>query len=451
MNTDKFLKETNVVKMVLSLSIPAMISSVIDSLYNTIDSIFVGHYVGDTALASLAIINVIQLLYLAIGVLFLVGNASIISRALGAQHPERAVKTLIHSFWGVFIFSNIISFSILLRLDDFLRFIGASEELLPYARDYGSIILLTGFILPVNTMLLGALRAKGLVLQATYLIIIGAVTNVVLDAFFIVQLGWGVKGAAVATAIAQCITFIFVIKKVKKEYHTKLLFHSKSEINFSLFYDILFIGFPTGLRLILFVVALSFANVLIGPYGSEYLSAFGIFNRIINLFSMIIVSLTFGAQPLIGLNYGAQLYDRVELIIISTLKIGVGMTLIISSILLWAPTPLFRMFTENTAIIEICQTIFRIFGLTYWMWGFFICIAEALQAMGHAKQSFILSLSYPCFVITFFLILPKIFGLMGVWLSYTFSFALVGIFAIIILKFDLKKMKDKMNNIRNSV
>ena len=193
---NKIKEDKNIIKLLFLLALPAVISGLVDSFYNTVDSVFVGQYIGSKALAALSVINVIQLMYISIGVLFSVGNASIISRALGSQNPERAKQTLIHSFWGLFVVSNIISFSILMNLDSFLILIGASTDSLPYARDYGSIILWTGFILPINNMLLGAFRAKGKALSATYLNMIGAVLNIILDAVFIIYFGWGVAGAA---------------------------------------------------------------------------------------------------------------------------------------------------------------------------------------------------------------------------------------------------------------
>jgi len=446
----RMTEDENIIKLLFILALPVVISGLVDSFYNTVDSIFVGQYVGGKALAALSVINVIQLMYISIGVLFSVGNASIISRALGAQHPERAISSLIHSFWGVFFVSNIISFSILTNLDSFLMLIGASEESLPYARDYGSIILLTGFILPINNLLLGAFRAKGQALSATYLTIIGAVINIALDALFIIHFGWGVAGAALATAIGQGVVFIIALRRIMKLYNTNFLLHNKSEISIPLFKEILHVGTPTGLRLILFVGVYSVANIILKPYGDNYLSAFGIFNRFIMLMTMINISLGIGSQPLIGVNYGAKLYKRVQRIIFKTFSMGLIIS-ILSSIFLWySPASMYAIFTPDLDIIRICREIAIPHAYTYIGWGVFICVAESMQAMGHAKESFWLSISYPIIVIVAFIVFDAIWGLEGTYWAFPFSYLVIGIVSSFMLIKELKSLNQKQENLRNA-
>lgn len=450
MPTQKFTQNNNILKMLMVLSIPAILSGLVDSLYNTVDSIFVGYFIGQDALAALTVINVIQIMYISVGVLFAVGNGSIVSRALGAKDIDRAVSTLIHSFWANFTVSIVISALLLLNLDQFLRLIGASDVVLPYAKEYGSIILWTGFILPINNMLLAALRAQGKVAEGTKLNIIAAVINIILDALFIIKFGWGVAGAALATAIGQSFLFIVAIHKVKELYHTSLLFKKLEHINFKTIKDIIFVGFPTGMRIMLFVIVFSAANAIISPYGTEYLSAFGIFTRLLNLISMILICLTMGGQPLIGMNYGAQLYDRVKKITLTMLGVGLIFSLVSTILLLIAPENLYRLFTPEENIIMICQEISRISGIGYWCWGIFICIVEALQAMGHAKQSLKLSMLYPISVFIGLIIWPKFIDIQGVWMAFTSSYFLIGLSAVIIIIYDFRMLAKKQENLKHS-
>ncbi|MGL4394156.1 MAG: MATE family efflux transporter [Brevinema sp.] len=448
MPTTKFLKEENIFKMILSLSLPAILAGFIDSLYNTVDSIFVGYFVGTEALAALSIINVIQLLFISIGVLFSVGNSSIVSRALGAKNHHRAVKTLIHSFWGTFVVAFSLSMIFLLNLDYCLGLIGATPDILPYARSYGAIVLWTSFILPLNNMMLGALRAQGQVAQGMYFSVMAAVLNIILDAVFIVGFQWGVAGAAIATAISQAVLFLFLFMKIKKLYKTNLCFSKEFEIHFPLFKEVIAVGFPTGMRLMLFVGVFSLANNVLSSYGSEYLSAFGVFTRVINVLGMIIVSLTMGGQPLIGLNYGAELYERVKKITATVLATGVGVGLISSLLLVFAPAGLYQLFTPNETIIKICQEISLYEGLTYWGWAVFLCIVEALQAMGHARTSFCLSITYPMFVSLFLTLLPEFFGVKGVWLAFSATYILIAIFGLIALLVDFRHIDKKIAQLK---
>ena len=447
---NKIKEDKNIIKLLFLLALPAVISGLVDSFYNTVDSVFVGQYIGSKALAALSVINVIQLMYISIGVLFSVGNASIISRALGSQNPERAKQTLIHSFWGLFVVSNIISFSILMNLDSFLILIGASTDSLPYARDYGSIILWTGFILPINNMLLGAFRAKGKALSATYLNMIGAVLNIILNAVFIIYFGWGVAGAALATVVGQGIVFVIALTRIKKLYDTNFLLDNKSEISIPLLKEVVQVGTPTGLRLILFVGVFSVANVILKPYGDEYLSAFGIFNRLIMLMSMINISLGIGSQPLIGINYGAKLYKRVQKIILMTFGLGMVISLLTGLFLWYSPASVFAIFTTDPDIIRICREIARPQSYTYIGWGIFICIAEALQAMGHAKESFWLSLSYPITVMFGFVVFNMFWGLNGIYWAFPSSYLIIGILSTIMLIKELKALHKKQIDLENS-
>ncbi|MGL4388589.1 MAG: MATE family efflux transporter [Brevinema sp.] len=444
MPTTRFLKEENILKILLTLSLPAMLSGLIDSLYNTVDSIFVGYFVGTDGLAALSVINVIQLMFISIGVLFSVGNASIVSRALGAKDHHRAVKTLIHSFWSNFFTSVCLSILFLWNIDYVLGLIGASKLILPYARSYGTIILWTGFVLPLNNMMMGALRAQGKTTEAMYLSVTAAIANIALDALFIIVFQWGVAGAAIATAISQVVLFIFLLIKVKKLYQTNLLFSDEYQFHFSLIKEVIHVGFPTGMRLLLFVGVFSLANSIISPYGSEYLSALGVFSRLINLMVMLIVSLTMGGQPLIGLNYGAELYERVKKIIATIIFSGLGLGLLSSFILITAPAGLYHLFTPDPLIVKICQEISFYEGLTFWAWSLFITVAEALQAMGHAKTSLFLSLGYPVMTMGLLIILPNYFGVIGVWISFTGAYLLSGLISILVLLADFREIDKKI-------
>ncbi|MGL4563056.1 MAG: MATE family efflux transporter [Brevinema sp.] len=450
MPTKKFLQEENILKMLLTLSLPAIFSGLVDSLYNTVDSIFVGYFVGNDGLAALAVINVIQLIFISIGVLFSVGNGSIISRALGANDHHRVLKTLIHSFWGNLFVSISLSFIFLINMDFFLPMIGASKTILPYAKEYGSIILWTAFILPLNNMMLGSLRAQGKVLDGTYLNIVAAGTNIILDALFIVVFHWGVGGAALATAISQALLTIALLYKIRKLYQTNLLFSHEYRFHVNALKEIIVVGFPTGMRLMLFVGVFSLANSVISSYGAEYLSAFGIYTRLCNLMAMILISLTMGGQPLIGINYGATLFQRVKKIILTIVSVGVGVGLLCTALLVWAPTALYQVFTPDPLIIQICQEISRYEGSTFWCWAVFICIVEALQAMGHARQSFFLSLGYPIFLIGMLNILPYYFNIIGVWLSFTVAYLFIGLVSVASLIFDFKNINKKIFQLRNN-
>lgn len=447
-HTKKFLHDDNIPKMLLGLSVPSMIAGTIEALYNTVDSIFIGHFVGNQALAALSVINSIQFFFIATALFFSVGAASVISRALGSGNDSHAVDVAVHAFWSSLIINIIICFVLLLRLDDFLRAIGSTDEILQYSRDYGSIILWTGFVLPVNNLLLSMLRSRGLVMMSTRLTLLGAVLNIFLDALFIMEFSWGVKGAALATAISQIIVFVAALRKVSQVYHTRFRLH---QFRPTVLKDILVIGTPSGLRLLLVAFTMAAAVKNISPYGINALSAFGIVNRILPLTAMLIVSISIGGQPLIGLNYGANSYQRVRNIVLEMTGLAFKISVIITALFLWAPAPLFRLFTNNADVVELCRQIIQIIGVSFCGWAFFTVVAEAFQAMGHAKESYFLLSIYPVFSLVFQAILPKIMGLKGVWYSFSYTNILMGVITLFLFLRELNSLKRKEEALKHAV
>ncbi len=437
---EKFTKDDRILKLMLSLAIPAMISGLVDNLYNTVDSIFVGQFVGSEGLAALSVINVIQTMYISMGVLFGVGNSSIVSRALGARDMDKARLSLVHAFWTLFILSNVIGFTVLINLDWFLGIIGASSRTLPYAKSYGSIILWGGFLLPINGMMLGAFRAKGEALKSTYLTVLGAVINTILDAVFIMYFGWGVAGAALATICSQGIVFVVAVIHLKKLYDTNFLFKEKSEIAPSMSGEIVKVGFPAGAKLILLTLTFSVANNVLVKYGDDYISAFGVFNRFVMIFSTINIALGMGVQPIIGMNYGARLYMRVKRVMTLAVRLSLVISAL-SSIFLWfAPEVVYRLFTSDIDIIRACREISRPQAYTYAGWGLFFCITEASLAMGHAREALLSSIAYPLSIMFGFIVFDHFWGLRGALCAFPFSFLVVGIISLILLVIEFRRL-----------
>ncbi len=360
---------------------------------------------------------------------------------------DRARLSLLHAFWTLFILSNVIGFTVLINLDWFLGLIGASSRTLPYAKSYGSIILWGGFLLPINGMMLGAFRAKGEALKSTYLTVLGAVINTILDAVFIMHFGWGVAGAALATICSQGIVFVVAINRLKKLYDTNFLFKDKSEIApSSMSLEIVKVGFPAGAKLILLTLTFSVANNVLVKYGDNYISAFGVFNRFVMIFSTINIALGMGVQPIIGMNYGARLYMRVKRV----MTLAVRLSLVISaltSIFLWvAPEAVFRLFTSDIDIIRACREISRPQAYTYAGWGLFFCITEASLAMGHAREALLSSIAYPLSIMFGFIVFDHFWGLTGALCAFPFSFLVVGIISLILLVIEFRRLDQRALN-----
>lgn len=439
----RILSEENIPKLLLTTALPAMAAGVIELMYNVVDSIFIGHFVGDNALAALSLINSLQLFYLSVGLLFAVGCSSIISRALGAKKEQLAVLTLKHGFWMALFTSLLVSAVCLFRLDDFLRILGASEHTLSYAKSYGGIILWTAFVGPVNNVLISSIRAKGLVPQAMSYVFVGALANIVLDALFIAVFRWGGAGAAAATAISQFIVMFLAFHKVQEVY--KLRFRIKEHFSFAVLRDILAIGFPSGTRLFLFSSSVTLANKNLSFYGVEALSSYSIVHRVMPIAMIMIFGLAGGGQPLLGINFGAGNFSRSRQIIKTLLLFCFYFSLPPLLLFWWAPPQIFQIFTKTPQIISMGQEALRWCGGFLILWAYFAITAEILQALGRAKESFILVAFYPGCLIFGQLVFPQIWGLKGIWaatpFSFICSFALAWVFLLRILK-SLKNRKE---------
>lgn len=449
-STEQFLEENKLFKLVLALSLPVVISGLVETLYNTIDAIFVGHFVGNQALSALSVINVIQLFYIALGTLFSVGVASIISRSLGVWNEEKAVQTMITGLFFAFLIGSIIDFLILINLEFCIKMIGGTDEIMFHCKEYGKVIVAAGVMIPMNLVLMGAFRAKGAVKIATLLNIVATLLNIGLDALFIIFFGWGVGGAAIATIISQGLLFFTALIYIRSIYSNVFSFYTFKQISVSILRDILKIGFSTSMRLIFLMIVHSLANLILGPFGSEYLSAYGIFYRIIMVVAIIVICLPIGSQPVIGFNYGAQKYKRVKKIMFITMGLGFGVSFLTSLLLLWSPEFLFYIFTKDSRIIQICQEFSRIQALTYCGWGIYLCVSEMLLAMGRVRESLFLSFSYPIVTAIGFLSLPKFFGLLGAYLAYPIAYFIIGVYALIVWFRELKLLQFKMDNLKKS-
>lgn len=444
------LESDDITRSILTISFPMMISGFVTALYNTVDSVFVGRFIGDFALAALSINNVIQIFLSGFGNLFGVGITSIISRALGAKNHEKVENTLVNGLFFALITTIIISWITLIFLDPFLRFIGSSENVLHYSRDYGQIILWAGFLAPLNAILLGVLRAKGLVKNLMYYVIYGAITNIILDAIFIVVFGWGVRGAALATIIAQGLVSVLTFNQVTKAYRVRFYIHYLKNLQLSLVLEILSIGISNFLRVSTFAIMGIVANRALAIYGATAVAAYGIVNRILHLAYQPIFGSNLGTQSLIGYNYGANQFLKVKNIILKAYGFSTILGLIPSIFLVWGPDFLFTMFTNSPEIILYTKQAARAAGLTFFLYGFQIFSMGSLLAMGHPKEALILSLLRPCLMVFFVSVFPQFMGISGVWYTFPFTDIVSTILTAIVMIREMALLK-KREEIRKNI
>ncbi len=442
-NSPLVLGTEKISKLLLQYALPAIIAMTASSLYNMVDSIFIGHGVGALGIAGLALTFPLMNLASAFGSLVGVGASTIVSVKLGQKDYDSANKLL-----GNVLVLNVIigvAFTIVCLpfLDPILRFFGASDNTLTYARDYMEIVLLGNVITHMYLGLNAVLRSSGYPKMAMYATLASVVLNIILNPIFIFVLNWGIKGAAWATVFSQVISLVYQLIHFS---NPKQLLHFKKGI-YKLRKDLVNGIISIGLSPFLMNICSSMIIILINRGLKEHggdmaIGAYGIVNRIIFLFTMIIMGLNQGMQPIAGYNFGARLFPRVTEITKLTVKWAVGVATFGFIICHLFPTYIVRLFTTDPDLIHAAvyglHIVFAVFPIV----GFQMVATNFFTSIGMSKKAILLSLTrqllllVPCLII-----LPRFLGTLGVWISIPIADSLATIITALVLFNQFKKFK----------
>jgi putative MATE family efflux protein len=420
MDRSKQLGEEKVSKLLLKFSIPAIIGMLVNALYNVVDRIFIGNGVGPLGIAGLTIGFPIMLIIMAFAMLIGIGANSLISIRLGEQRKEEAELILGNAMVMLIGVALIISITGLAFLEPLLKVFGASEAVLPYSKDYLSIILLGTVAQTTGFGMNNFIRAEGSPRTAMLTMLIGAILNTILDPIFIFIFKWGVKGAAIATVISHIASATWVL------YHfiggrSTLKVHMKNlKLNWRIVRKIVTLGTAPFLMQIAASLLNTILNKSLRIYGGDIaVSGMGVVSSLSTLILMPIFGINQGAQPIIGYNYGAKKYHRVR----KTLKLAIIAATTISCIGFIVtrlfPEQLVSLFNrEDKNLIDFGSMAISIFMAFLPIIGFQIVSSNYFQAIGKPKHSAFLSLSRQILVlIPALLILPRFFGLRGVLMA----------------------------------
>lgn len=438
-------------KLLLQYALPAIIAMIAASLYNIIDRVFIGQYVGPMAISGLAITFPFMNLGAAFGAAIGVGASTTISVKLGQRDYDTAENLL-----GNTIILNLIvglSFGIisLIFLNPILHFFGASNTTLPYAKSFMQIILAGNVVSHMYLGMNAVLRASSKPRQAMLATIFTVVMNIILDAIFICWLGLGIEGAAIATIISQALALCWQMSLFADK--SQILHFKKGiyRLKKQLVNNIISVGIsPFFINLCACIIVIFMNNQLVRYGGDMAVGAYGIANSIATIFIMFVIGLNQGMQPIAGYNYGAQNISRLLhvlklTIIAATIVMTIGWLLSI-----FAPYYCARLFTTDAELIKLSIKAIRINMMMYLFIGsqmvttfFFLCV-------GKVKTSIFLSLSRQLLVLLPALyILPQFFHVNGVWYSLPVSDFTAWVIAISILVWYIKKIKANQNNTTN--
>jgi putative MATE family efflux protein len=439
------LDDDRIGRLLLKLSLPTFFGMFVMTLYNVVDTIFIGHYVGALGIAGLSIVFPLQMISIGIGEMMGMGGASLVSRSLGAGDVPKAERTLGNALTANFVFSAVLMTACLAAPDFWLRLMGSSETILPYARDYMTIIILGIFFMTFSMALNNLIRSEGNARIPMVGMIIGALTNVVLDALFIIPLGMGVKGAALATVIAQMVSVAFFLRYYLSG-RSFLKIHLRNLIiQWQLLRDILAIGISSFSRMVATSFSAVFVNRMLIIYGGDIaISAFGIIHRIMMFAIMPGIVIGGGLQPILGFNYGAKRYDRAIKAILIALGAAFACGLFVFLIVFFDPQPFIRIFTNDVGLIASSVYAAKRIFLALSLIGLMMVGSLVFQSIGKATKSFVTSTARPIiFLIPVVLILPNFLGLNGVWLSFPISDGLTFLLTMSLLVPQILELRKK--------
>ena len=441
--TPTALGTENIGKLLMQYAVPAIIAMTASSLYNMVDSIFIGHGVGTMAISGLALSFPLMNLAAAFGSLVGVGAATLISVKLGQKDYDTAQRVLGNVFVLNILLGVAFTVIVMAFLDPILYFFGGSDETVGYARDYMYIILLGKTITHLYLGLNAVLRSSGHPQKAMYATIATVIINTILDPVFIYGFGWGIRGAAIATIVAQIISLMWQL----------WIFSSKEELLhfhrgiFRLKRKIVFDSLAIGMSPFLMNMAACFIVILINQglkkYGGDLaIGAFGIVNRLVFIIVMIVMGLNQGMQPIAGYNFGAKQYERVTKTLKLTIIYATGVTTFGFIIGMLFSDTVVGIFTSDAELIELSAKGLRIVVMFFPIIGFQMVTANFFQSIGMASKAIFLSLTRQMVVLLpCLLILPRFFGAAGVWYSMPISDLLASLIAGTMLVWQFRKFR----------
>lgn len=441
-------------KLLMQYAVPAVVAMTASSLYNMVDSIFIGHGVGPLAISGLALTFPLMNLAAAFGSLVGVGAATLISMRLGQRDYATAQRVL-----GNVVMLNLllgVGFGVvaLLFLDPILYFFGASDATIGYAREYMTVILLGNVITHMYLGLNSVLRASGHPRKAMYATINTVIINTILDPIFIYGFGWGIRGAAIATVLAQIISLVWQFRLLSDRSELIHFRRGIYRLRRRIVRDVLAIGMSPFLMNLTACFIVILINKGLKTYGGDLMiGAYGIVNRLAFVFVMIVMGVNQGMQPIAGYNFGAQQYDRVLRVLKLTIVCAVGITTAGFLVGEFAPRLAVSLFTSDEELIRLSVEGMRIVFVFFPIIGFQMVATNFFQSIGMAGKAIFMSLSRQLlFLMPGLLFLPRFFevstpwdGSWGVWCAMPLSDFLATVVAFFMLTHQLRKFRAELS------
>ena len=441
----KNLGNDKISKLLLDMSIPAILSMLVAAIYNIVDRIFIGR-INPLGLTAIGITMPFQVVQMAFILLIGVGGSTLISIKYGEKKYDSAEKILYNSLVLIIISELIISLVCIIFMDPIFDLMGVSKDVYGYAKDYIWIILIGGVPGLTGYCLNNSVRSLGHAKESMIIVMVSSILNIILDALFIFVFKWGVKGAAIATVISQTMVTVFVLYFFIKAEDIPIKFRKKNaSFDLKAVWEIFQNGLPNFYMNLFGTIVSIILNRFIIDFGGDYhLASVTIISSVILFITMIIYGISQGAQPLIGYNFGANKYHR----IVETVKLSSGVIVAISSLFLifieFYPKLFVYPYTSDTRLLDITGHNIRIYLLGITFVGIHSIATTYFQSIRRPKISSLLYiLRYGGILIPLLYIVPKIIGINGVYLSNALSDTISGVVALIFLYIDIRRLSKR--------
>ena len=437
-------------KLLIKYSVPAIISMMVNGLYNVVDRIFIGNIpgVGPLAITGLGVTMPIMTIILAFGMLIGIGSVTNISIKLGQGKKEEAEQIIGNAITLAIIVGLLISIIGITFENQILHMFGASDGSLPYAEAYINIILLGTIFNLLGMVFNNSIRGDGNPKLSATIMVVGCLTNIVLDALFIMVFKMGIQGAAIATVTSQFVTAIWGLAYYTRGKSTLKFKKSSLKLNKSLVGAIFAIGCaPFAMQIAASCVQIICNNSLKTYGGDLAIGAMATINSVIMMVGMPIIGISQGAQPIIGFNYGAKKYDRADktlkiCALAATIGLSIGWLLV-----QLVPAPIVSMFNGDADLVSISVDGIRKYLSMMPLIGVSMIGSNYFQAIGKAKQAMFLSLlRQVILLVPMMLILPRILGLNGVWFAQPIADVISFIVTFVLLFREVKSHKVQEND-----
>lgn len=450
-NNSDFIGIMPIPKLLLKFSIPTIISTTVNCLYNIVDRLYLGNSIGSEAQAGLSLTFPVMIVLMAFGMLVGQGSGAAVSLLLGEKRKQDADKVLGQAIALFLIF--VVSFQALglIFLDELLVFLGGTPQAIPYAHSYLSIILWGSIFQHMSFGLSNVVRAEGSSKKAMSIIILGATTNIILDPIFIFGFKMGIAGAALATVISMIVSSSWVLIHFILGKGTLQLRLKYIRIYPRLCLKVFSIGMAPCLMQIVHSAVVFAFNHSFGmhapddAYATLAIGSYGIVNSIMMCLLMPAFGIMQGAQPIIGYNYGAKLYERVMAASKLSLKLAFSISVGISLLTLLFAYYLAYCFSREAALIELTASVLRIYASGFCFISLGMLTGNYFQSTGKAGIALFLSLTRQIlFLLPVLLILPHFCGFIGIWWAQPVSDFLSGSLAMILFARELKSLRKKI-------